>query len=198
MTCIFCKKPISSETVAHVIPQSLGGDGFRILPPGLECAACNQYFGSKVESLALSSFPFLPYRIFMQIPTAKRKSPKLQTPLGLLQCTGTPGVFGMDCAVGGVEQQFWADRQEGLVLIPAMCTQPLAVARLLLKMGIEAIAYSGANYALQKDLDEARQFARAPKNGTSWWFTMRVDHDGLFSAGKIRDSSSLLVPAPEV
>jgi len=45
VNCIFCKQEALSKTVAHIIPESLGGKNSPVGRPGVTCDACNQYFG---------------------------------------------------------------------------------------------------------------------------------------------------------
>lgn len=180
MSCIFCGADSADETVAHIFPQSLGGGDWAVLPAGLECAKCNQYFGSKVEPLALGSFPLLPFRLMMQIPTAKGKAPKQETHLGTLRATGMPGTLGIDPSDPRVEAAITAGRITQVRLL-AECTEPLATARLLLKMGIEVIARDDPTIARSDRYDDARSFARAPRNGGNWWFLIATDHERLFA-----------------
>lgn len=55
MNCIFCEKETSSDrSVEHIIPESLGNKR-HILPRGIVCDTCNNYFARKVESPVLNS-----------------------------------------------------------------------------------------------------------------------------------------------
>lgn len=57
MRCIFCKKDSSSSrSVEHIIPESLGNKA-HILPRGIVCDKCNNYFSLKIEKPLLE----LPY-----------------------------------------------------------------------------------------------------------------------------------------
>ena len=49
MRCIFCKEDsTNSKSVEHIIPESLGGKK-HILPAGIVCDKCNNYFAREVE-----------------------------------------------------------------------------------------------------------------------------------------------------
>lgn len=49
MNCLFCKRDSStSRSVEHVIPESLGNKEY-VLPRGMVCDKCNQYFAIKIE-----------------------------------------------------------------------------------------------------------------------------------------------------
>lgn len=55
MRCIFCKQDSStSKTIEHIIPESLGNKD-HILPAGVVCDNCNNYFARKVEGPLLDS-----------------------------------------------------------------------------------------------------------------------------------------------
>jgi len=51
--CIFCLVPSDdSKSIEHIIPESLGNIDY-VLPKGLVCDRCNQYFAIKIEKLLL-------------------------------------------------------------------------------------------------------------------------------------------------
>lgn len=55
MRCLFCKDSSDgSRSVEHVIPESLGNHTL-LLPAGVVCDKCNNYFGRKVEAPFLKS-----------------------------------------------------------------------------------------------------------------------------------------------
>lgn len=50
--CIWCLKDPSSATFSsksHVLPECIGNIGEQVLPKGVVCDKCNQYFGGKLE-----------------------------------------------------------------------------------------------------------------------------------------------------
>lgn len=54
MKCIFCKNCSDSSTsVEHIIPETLGNTK-NILPKGIVCDTCNNYFSRKVEAPVLN------------------------------------------------------------------------------------------------------------------------------------------------
>jgi hypothetical protein len=62
MNCIFCKKSsIISKSVEHIIPESLGNKE-HILPKGIVCDRCNNYFSNKIEKPLLE----LPYFVSLR------------------------------------------------------------------------------------------------------------------------------------
>jgi hypothetical protein len=179
MTCIFCQKPVIEASVSHVLPASLGGGEWACLPDGLVCSQCNKYFGDKVEKPALQSFPFLPFRLFLGIPTRKGLPPKMVTHLGILQGSLSPGRIGIDPVSEEVEEAIDQGRITQ-VRILAEPTEPLAVCRMLVKMGLEVVAADSPDDARSQKFDSARKFARGPARGMEWWFFISTNHSELF------------------
>jgi hypothetical protein len=179
MNCIFCNNIADTSTVEHILPESLGGKEWAILPPGLVCTGCNQYFGSKVESLALASFPFLPFRLLLGVPTKHDKPPKMQTHLGTAKSSLFPGQIGLDPISPEVEDAIEQGRITQLRIL-AEPTEALAVCRLLLKMGLEVVASDSPKAVYNSKFDLARQFARTPSRNTQWWFLLYANHEKLF------------------
>ncbi|MGA2404379.1 MAG: HNH endonuclease [Syntrophobacteraceae bacterium] len=180
MTCIFCRKPAVGATVSHVLPASLGGEKWACLPDGLVCSQCNQYFGDNVERLALSSFPFLPFRVFLGIPTKKGRAPKMATRLGMIRGSINPGQIGIDPASLDIEEAIVQGKISQMRIL-AEPTEPVAVCRMLVKMGLEVVALDSPDDARSTKFDSARRFARRPCRGMEWWFFIYTNHLGLFS-----------------
>lgn len=62
MRCIFCGEASDqSKSREHIIPESLG-NAEHILPPGVVCDGCNNYFAVKIEGPLLSSDHFVHLR----------------------------------------------------------------------------------------------------------------------------------------
>lgn len=74
---MFCKRDsASSRSVEHVIPESLGNTK-AILPPGIVCDACNNYFARKVEAPFLHSPAVLSLRFRQRLQNKKGRVPSL-------------------------------------------------------------------------------------------------------------------------
>ena len=70
--CIFCRTTNGPFTTReHILPESLGGNDWAILPEGMFCDSCQNRFGSHVEQLALGDYPFSFLRVFLGIPTKR-------------------------------------------------------------------------------------------------------------------------------
>ncbi len=57
------------NTKEHILPDSLGGGDWAILPEGLFCDNCQNIFGSSIEQQALADYPFVNFRTLLGIPT---------------------------------------------------------------------------------------------------------------------------------
>lgn len=75
------------------------------------------------------------------------------------------------------------------VRILAEPVEPLAVCRLLLKMGLELLACNSED-ALLPRYDAARKFARSPHPNSRWWFLIIFDFERLFLRFRSGMSSS--------
>jgi HNH endonuclease len=75
MRCIFCKQDSSgSASVEHIVPESLGNTD-HVLPIGVVCDVCNQYFARKVERQLLESPMFRLLRSDMAVPNKRGRIP---------------------------------------------------------------------------------------------------------------------------
>ena len=177
--CIFCFGTADRRSVEHILPESLGGKEWACLPKGIVCSKCNNYFGTKVEPTALASFPFLPFRLFLNLPTKKNRAPTMPSRLGLLRAAGVPGLFGLDPENADIENLI-ADGKCSQFITTAEVDAPESVCRLLLKMGLEVVANDNPQDARLSKFDSARKAASAPAVGSTWWFVMQTNHQQLF------------------
>jgi hypothetical protein len=77
MRCIFCKLETSaSKSVEHIIPESLWNTQ-HVLPRGVVCDNCNNYFSLKVEKPFLSSPAVTHLRFHEAIPSKRGKIPTI-------------------------------------------------------------------------------------------------------------------------
>lgn len=87
MKCIFCKKDSTdSKSVEHIIPESLWNTK-QILPIGIVCDKCNNYFSRKVEKPFLCSPDMEALRFHQAIPSKKGRIPPIK---GLLAGSMSP------------------------------------------------------------------------------------------------------------
>ena len=77
MRCIFCKQDSSgSRSIEHIMPESIGSRR-RVLPKGIVCDDCNNYFARKVEQPILNHSWMRNLRAWHQVPTKKGNYPSL-------------------------------------------------------------------------------------------------------------------------
>lgn len=100
MRCIFCKQPShASKSVEHIVPHSFGNRR-AILPRGIVCDQCNNYFARKIEQPLLADRSFRNLRAWYQVPNRRGRPPSLH---GFL--AGTEVEIGLRLKDGGVEIQ---------------------------------------------------------------------------------------------
>ena len=175
MRCIFCgREAKGGRRVEHIIPESLGGGDWCVLPPGVVCDSCNQYFGSKVEGVATADYPLNVTRLMNGVITKKGKWATLPHYRGVLEARPMPGVIGLEPATYEIERAI-LDRRITQFRMIAETRYPALLCRMLLKIGIETIAYDNVTDALTERYDAAREFARAPRKGSQWWFLYHGD-----------------------
>lgn len=192
MTCIFCSKAESFETLAHIVPESLGGKHSPIGAAGVTCDACNQYFGQKVESKALSSFPFIGFRVLTGVPSKKKKMPSIKTSIGNIYATAKSNIVELEARCQDLHKSVINGQVTQFRLI-AEVTEPLAVCRMLLKIGLEQLGKHFYEVAISERVQAAREFARSPKRDNDWWFIIRSNPDKLLDRTKFSDSSIEIV-----
>ena len=150
--CIFCKADSSSSiSVEHVIPESFGSKKV-VLPRGMVCDKCNNYFATKLER------PLLAHDSFRNIRACIRFQLKREIfPLrGHISGTDTP--INLRLTNGKLDVRFeneLDERKYGPDLIPGLlAADPNALifimqedhpkaemSRLLAKMALEALTY---------------------------------------------------------
>jgi len=171
--CLFCKSDsTSSKSVEHIVPESLWNTQ-HVLPPGVVCDACNNYFAREVEKPFLDSSAMTQLRFQEAIPNKRGR-----VPVGsALLAPGFPVVAHrhLDGPVKltlDVPPEAFAhilNAPNGTLVIPASGTPPekRVISRFLAKMAIEALAHrllrvdGGVSYvANEVQFDPLRRFAR--------------------------------------
>lgn len=75
MRCLFCKNStINSKSVEHIIPESLGNQN-QILPKGVVCDKCNNFFAINIEKPFLELKAISLLRFNEGIPNKRNKIP---------------------------------------------------------------------------------------------------------------------------
>lgn len=171
--CIFCSStgPFCKEE--HIIPESLGGE--ETVPEGFVCDNCNSYFGSKVESDALTLSPLVVGRMFLSVKSKKGKFARSQRVTfgkdyeGLY--FGAEGSDQTDIIVH-VNEEVYNSLLSGKVNRFYLPVEGMgSLVRLLLKMALEflATADKGKHVDVYDDVfDCARHAARNPDPLRVW------------------------------
>ncbi len=170
--CIFCRTTTGPFTTReHILPESLGRGDWAVLPPGLFCDSCQNRFGSHIEQQALRDYPFSFLRVFLGIPTKRRKAPWFPSWEGVLRGSLRPGGFGYDPAPA-FESAVSEGRKTQIRLL-AHPLKPDMVCRFILKMGIEVVAADNHHDVFQASFDPARRFALTGEGSGGWWYLQR-------------------------
>ena len=173
MQCIFCKIDSSSSvSVEHIIPESLWNTK-HILPRGVVCDQCNNYFAREIEKPFLDSAAIKQLRFLEALPNKRGKIPAASAifmpgfPVNI-----TRNLKGDDPMCVDVSPEAFAQLTNsfgGTLLLPMGGRQPddRVISRFLAKMAIEAMAYhllgtdGGVEYiANEAQIDPLRRFAR--------------------------------------
>jgi len=167
--CIFClDKSDNFTTREHILPESLGGGDWAVLPEALFCDVCQNRFGSEIEQQALSDYPFSLFRVLLGIPTKKGRPPWFKSWEGIVRASPQPGTIEFDPALSfkyaitnGLKSQ---------MRILAHPVKPHMACRFLLKMGIEIIAADNPCNVFLEKFDAARMYALTGNKTVPWWY----------------------------
>jgi hypothetical protein len=173
MRCLFCRMDsTTSRSVEHIIPESLWNTR-HVLPRGVVCDDCNNYFARKIEKPFLESPEISQLRFIQAIPNKRRRIPSADAlllpgfPVVLHRNSFTPHEFAIDGSHEAID--YILRNQSGTLVLPVEAPIPddRVVARFLAKMAIEAMAYrlraypDGLSYLVDEpQLDLIRNFAR--------------------------------------
>jgi len=188
MGCIFCKQNTeTSVSVEHIIPESLGNKE-HILPKGIVCDRCNNYFANKIERPMLDIPYFISARNRMAVENKKGRVPKdwgmLMSPWGSKvelyhEADKNKGIGVLD------EQTFqWLSKQRKFTMIVPMNANPpnenIFISKFLGKVAIEAFAKIGLGLDGGIDdvthnigLDPLRNYVRYGNGPKLWPYNMR-------------------------
>lgn len=170
--CVFCGDSSKVGSVAHLIPDSLGGSLFGVLPNGVECSKCNQYFGSKIEKVVLNSWPLSVHRTWLNIPTKKGKPAKFTTKHGVITSSGKPREIFLDPS----QEIHFNKQNKGTLEIVAEQSEFEAVmnCRWLVRLGLCYLVANGFQECYGDKYERARHFVRRPPKGMQWWFGIKI------------------------
>lgn len=195
--CIFCKQDSgTSVNVEHIIPEAFGNKE-HILPAGVVCDTCNNYFGLKIEKPLLDSHYFRHVRFRNRISNKEGTIPTIEAYL-------LPNLMSVEIMVDKMGKSIFASKEKDTrefihtisskdnfsLIFPAELPQPddRLVSRFLGKVGIEVLAHrfldipEGLNEVIDKpELDELRDYTRFGNAKKNWPYHRRR----IYPEGKI-------------
>jgi hypothetical protein len=170
--CLFCKADSSaSRSVEHIIPESLGNTR-HVLPRGVVCDVCNNYFARKVEAPFLDSPAIKRLRFHQELENKRGRVPSISgliTPDIPALVTRLPRENLTSVKVSRDALEAIAQRPNGRLIVPLTGATPAdaVVARFLAKVALEFMAHrivrfpEGLAYLCDEEqLDPIRRYAR--------------------------------------
>lgn len=173
--CIFCltTEQTKFNTKEHILPESLGGNDWAILPDGLFCDGCQNKFGSTIEQQALADYPFINMRTLLGIPTKKRKAPWFNYWEGTLYSAGQAGKIIYE--PNDLFKRSVESGQKIMTIIPTGTNKPDMVLRMLLKIGLEVIAANDRDTVFEERFNPTRDYALTGKKNYPWFYIQKED-----------------------
>ncbi len=189
MQCLFCKNDSSdSRSIEHIIPESLG-NLTSILPPGVVCDKCNNYFSRKVEKPFMELAAIMQLRFHQEITSKRGKVPPIQAILApnfpVIVHRDPKSQFKASVQVESEAFKHILEFKKGLLILPSGCKVPsnLIVSRFLAKVALEVMADrlsaypEGLIYLINDiQLDPIRNHARRGEI-TNWSINIRRIYD---------------------
>lgn len=145
MRCIFCKRDSSaSRSVEHILPESLGNTK-RVLPKGVVCDGCNNYFSKSVEQPFLEAENVKLLRFHEALVSKRGRIPQIMG--GMMP--GVPVQMRRDAKTGQLSVavptelfQRLKDEPTSQLLLPTTgrAPPPKVISRFMAKVAIESVA----------------------------------------------------------
>ncbi len=170
--CIFCKLTTGPfSTQEHILPESLGGEDWALLPEGLLCDACQNRFGSSVEQQALGNYPFNQLRVLFRIPTKKGKAPWFKFSEGIMKASSRLKTMEYEPSPPFIKAI--REGRKSQIRIIAEPKRPDMVCRFLLKMGLEVLSWDKTSNVFNEKYDSGRKYALIGEKSSDWWYLQR-------------------------
>lgn len=183
--CIFCKSTTASfASREHIVPESLG-NAEHILPPGVVCDGCNNYFARKIEGPLLGTDFMMQARHRNGISSKRKRVPvqnmlsfpdALPLEMGMAR-DGSRYLSAADESDNDrfVNRLFTSNRLTAIFPVPEKPQQRL-FSRFLLVMGLEYLADRMlpvdcgivTDHINNSALDESRRYARFNEGVADW------------------------------
>lgn len=189
MRCIFCKKcSCDSKSVEHIIPESLGNK-HNVLPKGVVCDECNNYFAIKIEKPVLNMPYFRSLRARQMIENKKGKIPPFvgytAKKEGIDINFSTKKIINVTVN----DEKSWNTIQHHHELYMPLIFEPprdnIYLSKFLGLIALEALAQRVSSienwqedFIENKSLDELRNFVRYGKGYNMWPYLIRkIDNE---------------------
>lgn len=186
MRCIFCKKDSSnSKSVEHIIPESLGNKR-NMLPMGVVCDSCNNYFGSKIEKIVLEMPYYTSLRSRLLIENKKGKNTRMQgftengESIEIGYSIDGNNTFEVVCKDDKTYKSFINSKELYVPLIPEPPRNNVYLSKFLGLIALEALAQRVSSiknwqedFVENNSLDELRNFVRYGKGYAMWPYHIR-------------------------
>ena len=166
--CIFCDNENNAKSFEHIVSESLGNKNY-IMPKGTVCDTCNGRF-SKFESSALNNSILAMERARFGIATKKGKNVKGK--INELNIQGDENFKREFINVQGIDKSNFTynpSTRSGSLIVKTFDKSEVAVSKLLLKMGLEAIFCSQKMVYQKNDFTDLKNFLTS-KNNNDWPF----------------------------
>ena len=179
--CIFCDSTTNTfERKEHIVPESLGGKD--ILPEGLVCDNCNNYFGRSFENVTLNFEDIKFSRAFKGIPSKRgRVSVAGCEKVEMFRDGNTEPIEISNSPVQGATKIINRNGIISLKFPPSKLGPPL---RLLLKIGLEYFAIEEADDIFEPRFNKAKKVVRCPIRGWKWPLAIKKRYDGSSDSHK--------------
>ena len=116
--------------------------------------------------------------------------PSIATTIGTIHATGTFGYVALEPRTEDLANLVATGKVNQLRVI-AEVTEPLAVCRMLLEIGLEQLGKHFYEVAASERVRAAREFARRPGRGERWWFILRSSPEAYLLRSAPPSESSL-------
>jgi hypothetical protein len=190
MNCIFCGTPVLKNSLEHIVPESLGNKTYT-LENGFICGGCNNSF-SKFEDKALSKGILAITRPMSGFATKKGKPAKGQS--HGIKFEGNKKYIKNQVTVFGLtEKNVKAINSDGSIVfdIQNFDKSEMAVSKLLLKIGFEALFQSQRKVFKLTNLNELKAHLNK-QNNTDWPFiTTNIKPMDFQSIPRFKDKQTL-------
>jgi len=166
--CIFCENETISVSIEHIVPESLGNKNYT-LPKGAVCDVCNGRF-SQFESTALNNSIIAMERARYGIITKKGKHVKGK--IGELNISGDENFEKQFINVKGLNESnlTYDPKSNSFYLsVKSFDKSEVAMSKLLLKIGLEAIYWSQQKVYQKNDFSNLKNFLTSINNN-DWPF----------------------------